>query len=161
MLDKAKKSIKKLKRFDAVGFSDIGYMHDITSSGLGFVFFENKSKDTQLTVALTFSEAKDTVFYPPIKDDRSEFVVAPGRQKIVVFRMVNPQSNFSYSQSVSFEKDISVHAANIKKHGQRQARLLNGKEVGIDLYVLKYSTGWGYYYENKTNNLELRELIEF
>lgn len=159
--DRARKDQKKLKQFNGKGLSDIRYMNDISSAGLGYVFFENKSKDVQLTAYLKFSDMAGTVFYPPLKEGHSEMVVTPGKQKIIAFRMTDPKAKFYYSQSVVFEPNYNERVDQIKKNGQKQVRKLNGADVGVYLYVLKYDTAICYYYENTSTKYELRELIDF
>lgn len=159
--DKARKDQDKMKQFKGKGLSDIRYMNDISSAGLGYIFFENKSTDVQVTAYLKFSEMAGTVFYPPLKEGHSEMIITPGKQKIVAFRMTDPKAKFFYSQSVMFEPNYNERVNQIKKHGQKQIRLVNGADIGIYLYVLKYDTAICYYYENNSKNLELRELIDF
>lgn len=150
-----------LKTFAHLGLPEIGYMSDVSNSGLGFIMFENKSKDVQVTAALSFSDPQSTIFYPAIENDQCELVICPGKMKLIAFRMTNPQSGFTFKQSVSFESDFSRHMKHIKEEGQKQERVLDGKEVGIRLFVLKYRTGMGFLYENTSKNLILKERIKF
>jgi len=162
MFEKAAKNAgSDWKTFANIGMPEIGYTSEVSPTGLGYVLFENKSRDVQVTATITFSEPQNTVFYPPLRDDKTELVVMPGKKKLVGFRMTNPESSFSYSQSVSFESNYSKHFAIIKADGQKFSRLKDGQDVGVYLYVLKYKTGFGYLYENTSKTFELDEEIQF
>ena len=161
MFEKAAKATgSEWKNFANIGMPEIGYTSEVSNTGLGYVLFENKSKDVQVTATITFSSPQNTVFYPPVREDRIELVVMPGKKKLIAFRMTNPESSFSYSQSVSFESNYSKHFSIIKSEGQKFTRLKDGADVGVYLYVLKYKTGFGYLYENTSKNFELDESIE-
>ena len=162
-IDKAKKIAKTgLKPFDEENCPGVGYLAENATSGMGFVMFDNKSNDTQISAVMRFGEAKDTEFYPPMREQRADLIVPPGHARLIAFRMTTPQSKFEFQQQVSYEYSYSVHVKQIKSRGTCQKRLYQGKEVGINLYVLKYqSSGFGYLYENTSKDFELKEFVEF
>ena len=162
MFERAQKHVStNWKTFESIGMPEIGYTSEVSNTGLGFVMFENSSKDTQVTAIISFERPEDTVFYPAVVDDKIELIVMPGKKKIIAFRMTNPESSFSYSQTVSFESNIAKHSKMIKEDGERVVRLKDGHDVGVSLYKLKYSTGFGYLYENLSKVYQLEEVVEF
>lgn len=163
MLDHAKKRIEtERKTFKDLRLPEIGYMTHITPSGMGYILFENKSQDVQLTAMLKFSDPQNTVFYPPASDEsRIELVVVPGKMKLVVFRMTKPESGFSYQQSVSFDPQYTKICQNIESKGQITSKLLNGQDCGIYMKECKFSNGSGYLFVNNSKALEFKEKVEF
>lgn len=163
MLDHARtRTEKERKTFKDLGLPDIGYLTHITPSGMGYIMFDNKSKDVQLTAMLKFSNPKETVFYPSAGDDsRLELVVVPGKMKIVVFRMIRPDSGFSYQQFVSFDPQYEKVCQNIESKGKLIPKLYNEQECGVYLKEYKFSNGFGYLFVNNSKSLEFSEKVEF
>lgn len=117
---------------------------------MGYIFIDNNSKDTQLTVNIFIHDVKSTVFYPSLKYKRAELVVMPGRQKILVFRMCGSAAKLQFNERFHFVKDFTRNAAVVRQKGTWVARLVEGVDKGIGAHILRLDDAIVYLFENNS-----------
>ena len=162
MLEKAKKDESSLKNFSGQGEPNIFYKFESGSDSLGYFYFTNKSKDSQLTATIDFVELIDTELMPPYSGRKPQVIVAPGEEKVMVYRMNGTNAKANFRMMAAFKKQVADLNSKAKKEGIRIPRQDEyGQELDIALYVLYHDGGVLALYENNTSDTTLIENVKF
>lgn len=162
MLEKAKKTSDGMKSFSPQGEPNIFYKFETGSDSLGYFYFQNKSKDTQLTATIDFVELIDTELMPPYSGRKPQVIVAPAEEKIMVYRMNGTNAKANFRMMASFKKNVQDIGGKAKKEGMKIPRSDEyGNELDIALYVLYHDGGVIALYENNTSDVTLLENVRF
>jgi hypothetical protein len=162
MMEKATKDPKTLKNFAAQGEQDIFYKFENGSDSMGYFFFRNKSNDSQLTVTMDCIEMIDVEFIASYYGRKPQAIVAPGEDKIIIYKMKGSNAKLNYKIYPSFKKQVADLGQQAKQQGQRFDRLDQwGSNTGICVYILHHEGGMIAYYENQSNNMTLIEDVKF
>lgn len=162
MLEKAKKSSSDLKSFAPQGEPNVFYKFESGSDSLGYFYFQNKSNDSQLTATIDFVEMIGTELLPPYSGRKPQVIVAPGEEKIMVYKMTGAGAKANFRMMASFKKHVQDLGGRAKKEGIRLPRSDEyGNQLDIVLYVLYHNGGVMAFYENNTKDVTLLENVRF
>lgn len=162
MIEKAKKSSSGLRSFEQQGESEILYKFESGSDSLGYFYFTNKTKSTQLTATIDFVELVGTELLPPYSGSKPQVVVAPGEEKILIYKMTGAKAKANFRMMASFKKHVVDLGDKAKSEGMKLVRSDRyGQPLDITLYVLYHDGGLIALYENNTTDVTLVENVSF
>jgi len=162
MIEKAKKDKGTLRNYAAQGEPDIFYKFENGSDSIGYFYFNNKSKQSQLTATIDCVDMIDTEFLAPYSGRKPQVIVCPGEEKIVLYKMKGANAKLNFRMMASFKKQVADLGQQAKAKGVKLDRTDQfGNSTGIALYVLYHESGVIAFYENNSTNLTLVEDVKF
>lgn len=145
------------------GHGDIRYKFEDTDLGYGYFYFENNSKDTQLTISVKTSGTKGVMYGRPYDKEKTPMlIVGPECFEVLYYFKTDSESGFEdFTLLTTFTPLTAQIIGDLKMKSKRVARLHNGQDVGCSLSVLGVPGGQVWIYENKSENFVFKETVSF
>ena len=136
-----------------------------TLEGYSYIYIENNEEDITLIEDVNYKNFEGFILLPPYSGGRFHIEVRPGENKIILIKrleLIESNNNIVFYRSNLFYGNKTLLKLT-KKKGTKKKRedKETGKEVDINVYILKHDFGVCYLYRNKTNNMILNEKVNF
>lgn len=162
LLQKAKANPNKFLNFGAKGYPSIKYRVEHANDGYGYFYFKNESSDVTFNATVNLTSFKGCKLLPPYSGNRPQVTVLPQGETLVAYKINDRTSQVKFKMITSFKRGLQGMINDALTKGIRYDRLLNNSmNVGINAYILHHKQGIFYYYENKSNQYQLRESLTF
>jgi calpain-15 len=137
--------------------------HEMLPEGYGYFFVTNNSKKT-LTEKCYFKSFKALTLLPPFEGAKYEITLQPGDFEIIILRASSTEKfSLSFTSKVEESQSTNPLHERIKSEGtaEKRSHPSTGKDLGIQVYVLKTDSSLYLLYENTTKNINFDETIDF
>ena len=130
--------------------------------GFTYLYFENYEEDATLIEDVKYTKFEGLELLKPFHGTSYHIEVGPGKTEIILIKHLQLNEYnliFSYQSSIQFGEKTLKKLAKEKGNKKKRKDTKENKDLDIDVYIYKHTFGLCYYYENKTENLRLKEKI--
>ena len=131
--------------------------------GYGYIFFQNKSKNTILKATVELIGSKNIKICNPYSSLRPSVSILPGQHELIAYESTTLPYSTQMRMITTFKNNTKSKSLRdqVKQSKTVLPKMYQGRTVDIKCYVLNHLDGLALLYVNNTRDLTIRENIGF
>lgn len=129
--------------------TSIFYKRFDEKSGLGYLHFKNKHTKHIANITVEFIRQKNMRFCEPFQGLSASVKIKPGKHRIIAYEPLGYPSSCEMKILFKLSQISKVDNMAVKKDGVKLIKKKNGKDIGINCYIVKGEDFVAFQYINK------------